>query len=334
MDDHAVPGRVALAAVAIGLLASLLFTMTYVLNRASALDGGHWAWMASLRYLITLPLMLPLVAFQGGARPVLRAIRAHPWAWIRCGAIGFVLFYCTLSLAAASGPAWLVAGSFLVTVVTGMLCAPLLYTDERRRIPPAGLAVAAVIVAGILLMQVGHASGPLDRAAWMALGLVLVAAFAFPLGNRLLLLHLERTGEEFTATQRVFGMTLATQPLWLLVAGYAGLRSGAPSASLVWLAAGVAVCAGVFATILFFQATGMVRRQPLALGAVEAMQGAEVMFAILLGALLLGEAWPQGLSVHGALLVVAGIIAFAWVVARPAARSEKKVRALRTDKGA
>src|SRR5690606_1211503 len=124
MDDHAVPGRVALAAVAIGLLASLLFTMTYVLNRASALDGGHWAWMASLRYLITLPLMLPLVAFQGGARPVLRAIRAHPWAWIRCGAIGFVLFYCTLTLAAASGPSWLVAGSFLFSVVTGMLCAP------------------------------------------------------------------------------------------------------------------------------------------------------------------------------------------------------------------
>ncbi|MGO1541341.1 MAG: multidrug resistance efflux transporter family protein [Luteimonas sp.] len=327
-------GRVALVAVGIALLASLFFTMTYVLNRASALEGGHWAWIASLRYLITLPLMLPLVWWQGGARPVLRAIRAHPWAWVRCGAIGFVLFYCMLSLAAASGPAWLVGGSFLVTVVTGMLCAPLLYTDERRRIPPAGLAVAAVILAGILLMQVGYASGPLDRAAWMALGFVLVAAFAFPLGNRLLLLHLERSGENLNATQRVFGMTLASQPLWLLVAAYAGVRSGAPAASHVWLAAGVAVCAGVIATILFFQATGMVRNQPLALGAAEAMQGSEVVFAVLLGALLLGEGWPQGLSIPGALLVIAGIVAFAWVVARPAAGSEKKTRALRTDKGA
>ena len=334
MNAGAVPGRVALAAVAIAVLASLFFTMTYVLNRASALDGGHWAWMASLRYLITLPLMLPLVYFQGGAKPVLRAIAAHPWAWIRCGAIGFVLFYCMLSLAAASGPAWLVAGSFLVTVVTGMLCAPLLYKDERRRIPPAGLAVAVVILAGILLMQVGYASGPLDRAAWLALGFVLVAAFAFPLGNRLLLLHLERSGEDFTATQRVFGMTLASQPLWLLVAVYAGVRSGAPAASHVWLAAGVAVCAGVIATILFFQATGMVRNQPLALGAAEAMQGSEVVFAVLLGVLLLGEAWPSGLAVPGALLVIAGIVAFAWVVARPAAGSARKVQALRTDKGA
>lgn len=328
------PGRVALAAVGIALLASLFFTMTYVLNRASALEGGHWAWMASLRYLITLPLMLPLVWWQGGARPVLRAIAAHPWAWIRCGAIGFVVFYCTLSFAAASGPAWLVAGSFLVTVVTGMLCAPFLYTDGRRRIPPAGLAVAVVILVGVLLMQVGYASWPLAGSAWLALGCVLVAAFAFPLGNRLLLLHLERTGEDLNATQRVFGMTLASQPLWLLVAAYAGLRSGAPAASHVWLAAGVALCAGVIATILFFQATGMVRNHPLALGGTEAMQGSEVVFAAVLGVLLLGEAWPGRLSIAGALVVIAGIIVFAWTVARPAAGSPRRVRALRTDKGA
>lgn len=334
MSAESSPGRIALAAIGVALLASLFFTMTYVLNRASALEGGHWAWMASLRYLITLPLMLPLVWWQGGARPVLRAIAAHPWAWIRCGAIGFVLFYCTLSFAAASGPAWLVAGSFLVTVVTGMLCAPFLYTDERRRIPPAGLAVAVVILAGVLLMQVGYASWPLDGSAWLALGCVLVAAFAFPLGNRLLLLHLERSGENLNATQRVFGMTLASQPLWLLVALYAGLRSGAPEASHVWLAAGVALSAGVIATILFFQATGMVRNQPLALGGVEAMQGSEVVFAVLLGALLLGEAWPGRLSITGALVVIAGIIVFAWTVARPAAGSTKKVQALRTDKGA
>ena len=51
--------RIALWAVAIALLSALFFTCTYVLNRAAATDGGHWAWTASLRYLITLPLMLP-----------------------------------------------------------------------------------------------------------------------------------------------------------------------------------------------------------------------------------------------------------------------------------
>lgn len=328
-----VHGRVALAAIGLALLSALFFTMTYVLNRASASGGGHWAWLASLRYLITLPLMLPLMRSQGGMAPVLRAIAAHPWAWLRCAGIGFVLFYVMLSYAAASGPSWLVAGSFQFTVIAGMLCAPLLYRDARRRIPPAGLAVAGLILAGVLLMQFGHASGALDRAAWIALGCVLVSAVSYPLGNRLLLLHLERSGEPLNATQRVFGMTLASQPLWLLVAAYAALQAGPPTLAQVWLAAGVALSAGVIATILFFQATGMVRDQPLALGAVEAMQGAEVVFAVTLGVLLLGEPLPTGMSLLGAAVVVAGIIAFAWTVARPAA-GRGETRALRTDKGA
>ena len=326
--------RLALAAMALALMSALFFTMTYVLNRASATGGGHWAWMASLRYLITVPLMLPLMRLQGGVRPVLRAIAAHPWAWLRSAGVGFVLFYCMLSFAAASGPSWLVAGTFQFTVIAGMLCAPLLYRDARRRIPPAGLAVAGVIFAGVLLMQFGYASGALDRAGWIALVCLLVAAFAFPLGNRMLLLHLERSGETLNATQRVFGMTLASQPLWLLVVLYAGVTAGAPTMAQVWLAAGVALFAGVIATILFFQATGMVRNQPLALGAAEAMQGAEVVFAVLLGMLLLGEAAPGGTSLVGAAVVLAGILGFAWVVARPAAGDTRRTRILRTDKGA
>ncbi|MCA0392560.1 MAG: multidrug resistance efflux transporter family protein [Proteobacteria bacterium] len=326
--------RVALAAVGLALLSALFFTLTYVLNRASATGGAHWAWMAALRYFITLPLLLPLMVVQGGVAPVLRAIAAHPWAWLRCAAIGFVLFYALLSFAAASGPSWLVAGSFQFTVIAGMLCAPLLYRDARRRIPPAGLAVAALIFAGVLMMQFGHASGALDRAAWIALACVLVSAVAYPLGNRLLLLHLERSGEALNATQRVFGLTLASQPLWCLLAAYAAFEVGPPAWEHVWLAAGVALFAGVIATVLFFQATGLVRDQPLALGAAEAMQGAEVVFAVLLGVLLLGEGWPTGVALAGAAVVVAGIAAFAWGVARPAAGSIDATKILRSDRGA
>ena len=180
----------ALAAVGIGLASALFFTMTYVLNRVSANAGGDWAWTATLRYLITLPLLLPLLPWQGGAAPVWRAIRRHPGAWLRCSAIGFGAFYLLLSFAASSGPSWLVAGSFQFTVVAGILCAPLLYRDARRRIPLAALMVAALILAGVLLLQAGHGGGAIDRAGWIALACVLGAAIAYPLGNRLLLLHL------------------------------------------------------------------------------------------------------------------------------------------------
>lgn len=308
--------RTALAAVAIALLSALFFTSTYVLNRAAAVDGGHWAWTAALRYLITLPLLLPLMRWQGGIAPVWRAIRAHPGPWLLWSGIGFVLFYLTLAYAADSGPSWLVAGTFQLTVIAGMLCAPLLYRDHRARVPRAALAAGLVIVAGVLLMQWGHAGGALDRAGWIALVCVAVSAFAYPLGNRGLLLHLEHAGVRLNATQRVFGMTLASQPLWWAVAAFAFARSGAPSGGQVALAAGVALGAGVIATVLFFQATGMVRREPTALAAAEAMQAAEILFATAFGALWLGEAWPHGGAALGAALVIAGIVAISWAAAR------------------
>ena len=326
--------RRGLAAIAIALLSALFFTQTYVLNRAIASNGGYWAWTASLRYLLTLPLLLPLMRAQGGIAPVWRAMRAHPAAWLRCSSIGFVLFYLLLSYAADSGPSWLVAGSFQFTVIAGMLCAPLLYRDARRRVPRAALAIGALILVGVLLLQLGHAHGRLDRTGWFALACVLASAVLYPLGNRLLLLHLEHSGEHLNATQRVFGMTLASQPLWWLVAAFAWQRTGAPSVSQVWLAGGVALSAGVIATILFFQATGMVRDNPVALGAAEAMQAAELLFATLLGVWFLHEAWPQGIALWGALLVIAGIAAFAWVVVRSQAASVLAIRVLRTDHGA
>ncbi|MFS8138210.1 MAG: multidrug resistance efflux transporter family protein, partial [Thermomonas sp.] len=119
---------------------------------------------------------------------------------------------------------------------------------------------------------------------------------------------------------------------WIALAMWAAVETGLPSAGQVWLAAGVALSAGVIATILFFQATGIVRDNPVALGAAEAMQAAEVLFAVLLGALFLGEAWPRGLALVGAGVVILGIGLFAWVVAHDL-RDARQVRALRTDRG-
>lgn len=316
MTQRAQDTRRALAAVGIALLSALFFTMTYVLNRATASEGGHWAWTASLRYLITLPLLLPLMPLLGGTKPVLRAIRAYPGPWFACASIGFVGFYLLLAYAASSGPSWLVAGSFQFTVVAGMLCAPLLYRDARAKVPAAAYIVGGLILAGVVMLQLGHAEGHLGRAAWIALGCVLVSATLYPLGNRLLLLHLERSGEHLNATQRVFGMTLASQPLWFLVAAFAWHEVGPPPMTQGLLAGGVAISAGIIATILFFQATGMVRDNPAALGAAEAMQAAELLIAMALGAMFLGESWPHGLALFGSCIVIAGIFAFAWLAAR------------------
>ena len=316
-------------AVLIALGSALFFTLTYVLNRATANEGGHWAWTAALRYFITLPLMIPLM--RGRWRSLWIAMREHPTAWLGYSALGFVVFYVLLAYAADSGPSWLVAGSFQFTVIAGMLCAPFLYRDARRKVPLAAWGVGFLILAGVMLMQFAHADGGLGRAAWIALACVLGSAVLYPLGNRLLLLHLERTDEQLDATQRVFGMTLASQPLWLLVAIYAFSQAGAPSSSQVVMAAGVALSAGVIATILFFKATGLVRDNPTALAAAEAMQAAELIFASLLGVLFLHEAWPQGGALVGGVMIIIGIVLFAWVAARSHLNDPREVQAMRTE---
>jgi drug/metabolite transporter (DMT)-like permease len=326
--------RIGMAAVLIALASALFFTATYVLNRAMANAGEHWAWSATLRYLLTLPMLALVLPWRGGFAPVLRAIRAQPRAWLIWSGIGFTLFCLCLTWAAARAPAWLVAGTFQLTVIAGMLLAPLIYDDARARLPRGALALGVVIVIGVAMMQFGHFHGHLDREAWLALASVTVAAFLYPLGNRKILLHLERTGEALNATQRVFGMTLASQPFWWIVAVYAANVAGPPPLAQVGLAAGVALFAGTIATILFFHATAMVQDDAAALGAVEAMQSAEILFATLLGMLLLGEPAPSGASAAGALLVAFGIVALGVLVGRRSAGDGRATQALRTDRGA
>ena len=326
--------RNALLAIGIALVAALFFTSTYVLNRAAAVQGGYWAWSAALRYLFTLPMLALVLPWQGGMRPVLRSLRANPGPWLGWSSVGFGLFCVFLTWAAASGPAWLIAGTFQITVIAGMLLAPLIYRDARARLPRRALSIGVLIVIGIGLLQFGHASGGMDMAAWLAFASVTVSAFLYPLGNRRILLHLERSGEDLNATQRVFGMTLASQPFWIVVTIYAFVAAGAPPVSQALMAAGVALFTGTIATILFFAATGLVRNDPAALGAAEAMQSAEILFATLLGAQFLGEEWPQGWAAVGALLVVTGIVGMSVLVGRESAGDQRATKALRTDRGA
>jgi drug/metabolite transporter (DMT)-like permease len=324
----------AVAAVGLALCAALFFTMTYVLNRSLVAGGGHWAWAVILRYLITLPLLAVALPWQGGLGDLPAELQRYPRTWLGWSAVGFVLFGLPLTWAANSGPSWLVAGSFQTTVLAGPLLAPLIYRDERRRLAWRSVAIGVLIVAGVFALQWGHAQGRLRSGDWLAMAAVVFSAFMYPLGNRMVLLHLEQSGTRIGATQRVFGMTLCSWPCWLLLAAVTWWQIGAPSWREMVLAGGVALSSGVIATVLFFRATDMVRTEPTALAAVEAMQAAELLFATVIGASFLGEVWPHGYSAFGAVMIVVGIALFGWVSGRSAAGHVEEVRTLRTDRGA
>lgn len=314
------PSR-SLLAVGVALGATFFFAFTFVFNRDLVASGGHWEWAIILRYLITFPLLALALPWKGGLGELPAELRAHPGPWMLWSCVAFALFGIPLTWAASSGPSWLVAGSFQTTVLAGPLMAPFIYRDERARWSRGTLAIGALILAGVFALQWGHAGGRLSASDWIAAGAVIFAAFVYPLGNRMLLLHLETSPHRLGAVQRVFGMTLCTLPVWIVFAAITWIWIGPPTLREILLGGGVALFSGTIATVLFYAATDRVHTQPAALAAVEAMQSAELLFTTLLGVLLIGEAWPRGWSALGVAAIVAGIALSGWFSGRDAPKA-------------
>ena len=117
-------------------------------------------------------------------RPVLAALRDEPARWLLWSTIGFGLFYAPMAFAVAAGPAWLLAGTWQLTILAGILLAPVLYDDERAVIPRRAVAGAAVVLAGVAVVQAEHVRAVGAEALLVGVLPVVVAAFAYPAGNR------------------------------------------------------------------------------------------------------------------------------------------------------
>ena len=88
-------------------------------------------------------------------------------------------------------------------------------------------------------------------------------------------------------------------PAWIIIAIYAVLTVGLPSASQMFQSLLVGISSGVIATVLFFIATDRVRDHQGKLAAVEATQSTEILFVIIGEVLLLGIAFPSPIALAG-----------------------------------
>ncbi len=298
--------------ILLGVLSSFFFAVTFVLNRMMELNGGSWLWSASLRYLFMAPFLLAVVIGRGNLAPLLRLMKQDLSRWVLWSTVGFGLFYAPLCISAAYSPGWLVAGTWQVTIVSGSLLAPLFWQSPeaggapvRGRIPRKGLAISLVILAGILLLQANHARSLSAAEVLGGILPVLVASFAYPLGNRKMMALVDGRLDVF---QRVLGMTLASLPFWLVLAVAGLATAGVPGPGQVAQSLIIALSAGVVATGLFFQATDLVRQDPARLAAVEATQSTEVLFALLFEVLLLSAPLPGSIAWAGIGIIVIGMI--------------------------
>ncbi|MCE5188739.1 MAG: multidrug resistance efflux transporter family protein [Eubacteriales bacterium] len=287
-------------AVPLGLLAAFFFAFTFLLNRSMHLSGGSWVWSASLRYLFTFPVFALLVGRRFGFSRVHGAIRKHPGAWLLWSTVGFGLFYAPISYAGDHGESWLIAASWQVTIVMGILLAPLF----QKRIAGKNLGAAAVILAGVFLLQAKNLASFRFSSVAETLLPILVAAVSYPLGNRKMMAI---CGEELSTTERVYGMTLCSLPFWILLALCGFAAKGVPSVSQTLQSLGVALFSGVIATLLFFRATDLVKTSQRQLAVVESTQSFEVLFTLLGGIFVLHDTPPDTPGYLGVGLIVVGM---------------------------
>lgn len=309
--------------IILGIIAAFFFAFTFVLNRSMELEGGSWIWSASLRYAFMVPFLLIIVALRKNLGGLFSEMKRAPWAWTLWSFVGFVLFYGPLSFAAAFGPGWLIAGTWQLVIISGSLLSPLFFisvqteTGEKRirgRIPIRGLLMSLVILAGVVLMQVEQMNRLDLRTVLFSVIPIIIASFAYPLGNRKMM---ELTEGRLDPYQRVLGMTLLTLPFWFILGIYGVATVGGPSSGQVLQSLVVGVTSGVIATVLFFKATDLVQGDMAKLGAVEATQSAEVLFAVVGEVIWLQAMFPSTVSTAGILLVIVGMILHSYVANRP-----------------
>lgn len=305
--------------ILIGICAAFFFAFTFVLNASMELSGGSWIWSASLRYIFMVPFLLCIVIVRKNLRSLLKEMRKKPGKWMLWSFVGFGLFYAPLCFASAYSPGWLIAGTWQITIISGALLAPLFFEtyhtkhgplQVRGKISFRGLIMSMIILLGIVLMQMDHAK--LLSLENLLLGVVpiLIASFAYPLGNRKMMDVCEG---RLDAYQRVLGMTLASLPFWFLLSLYGLFTVGVPSGGQSLQALMVGFFSGVIATVLFFMATDMVRGNMQKLAAVEATQSMEVVFALVGELIFLSIPLPSTLSWGGILIVIFGMILHSYV---------------------
>ena len=180
--------------ILLGLLAGALFSSTFVLNELMSHAGGHWFWSASLRYAFMWLLLSVIITMQHGfgrLKELATLFRQHWQFWCMTGSIGFGIFYTGICYAADHVAGWVVAATFMFTVVTSLL----VLLAFGQRFDKKFIAYAVLVFIGVVLVNVSEGlrasaiqtvtSTSMNDMLLLGALPALLAAFCYPIGNQL-----------------------------------------------------------------------------------------------------------------------------------------------------
>ena len=302
--------------ILLGLLSAAFFSATFILNRSMSLSGGHWVWSSSLRFLYMFFLLISLILVNRGVnylRDVITIFIRNAKFWLIAGSIGFGIFYSLLCYAADHAPGWVVAGTWQFTVIA----TPIVLLLFKEKVPRYGVFFSFLIFIGILLIQFYNKGSELS-VRYIIYGVipVVIAAFAYPVGNQLLnfakhgnhslISHIDSPILKDSPTC-VLLMTMGSIPFWVLllviVAPPPPLKNQLINTGIV------AISSGIIATSIFYKARNA-SKSPYIISAVDATQSGEVIFSLAGEILLLNGALPNLTGGIGIIIILVGIIGY------------------------
>lgn len=302
--------------ILLGLLSAAFFSATFILNRSMSLSGGHWIWSSSLRFFYMFFLLISLIFVNRGVnylRDVIAIFIRNAKFWLVAGSIGFGIFYSLLCYAADHAPGWVVAGTWQFTVIA----TPIVLLLFKEKVPRHGVFFSFLIFIGILMIQFYNKGSELS-VGYIIYGVipVVIAAFAYPVGNQLLnfakhgnhslISHIDSPILKDSPTC-VLLMTMGSIPFWVLlliiVAPPPPLKNQLINTGIV------AISSGIIATSIFYKARNA-SKSPYIISAVDATQSGEVIFSLAGEILLLNGALPNLTGGIGIIIIVVGIICY------------------------
>jgi len=302
--------------ILLGLLSSAFFSVTFVLNRAMSLSGGHWVWSSSLRFVYMFFLLILLIAITKGVGHLLDTAKIfinNIKFWLLAGSVGFGIFYSMLCYAADHAPGWVVAGTWQFTVIA----TPIVLVLFKEKIPRRGVFFSVLIFLGIVLIQFFN-KGTGFSMTNILYGVipVVIAAFAYPTGNQLLnfakhgnhprIPHIDSSILEDAPTC-VLLMTMGSIPFWIVLLLIS--TPPPPLKSQIVHTGIVAISSGIIATSIFYKARNSTT-SPYAISAIDATQSGEVIFSLAGEIVFLGGALPELTGGIGIMMIILGIAGY------------------------
>lgn len=196
--------------ILLGLLAGAFFSSTFILNELMSDAGGHWFWSASLRYVFMWLIITAIIVMQHGfsrIKELAIIFRQHWRFWCITGSIGFGIFYTGICYAGDHVAGWVVAATFMFTVVTSLL----VLLAFGQRFDKKFIFYAMLVFIGVILVNVSEglraaALGGINATPMAEMLLygalpALIAAFSYPIGNQLVW-QVSHNARKHTAAQR------------------------------------------------------------------------------------------------------------------------------------